>query len=122
MPEVLIVDDSPDLRNVLEFTLTDLGFSVRQAKDGIDALDALVARSPDCIVLDLMMPDMDGFKLLTEMRSRRLAPDARVVILSSKDDEKTLVRGFELKADEFFMKPVDPDVVASKIAALIEPN
>jgi two-component system alkaline phosphatase synthesis response regulator PhoP len=122
VPEVLIVDDSPDLRNVLEFTLTDLGFSVRQAKDGIDALDALVARSPDCIVLDLMMPDMDGFKLLTEMRSRRLAPDARVVILSSKDDEKTLVRGFELKADEFFMKPVDPDVVASKIAALIEPN
>jgi|SRR5438874_5446012 len=120
MPEVLIVDDSPDLRNVLEFTLTDLGFSVRQAKDGIDALDALAEGAPDCIILDLMMPDMDGFKLLAEMRARRLAPDTRVVILSSKDDERTLVRGFELKADEFFMKPVDPDVVATKIAALIE--
>ena len=119
MPEVLIVDDSPDLRGMLAFTLGDLGFDVRQAKDGLEALDTLHDHQPDCIVLDLMMPDMDGFKLLSEMRSRQLAPDAKVVILSSKDDERTMVRGFELKADEFFMKPVDPDIVATKIAALV---
>jgi DNA-binding response OmpR family regulator len=118
--EVLIVDDSPDLRGMLAFTLGDLGFTVRQAKDGIEALDELADHAPDCIVLDLMMPDMDGFKVLEAMRARKLAPDARVVILSSKDDERTLVRGFELKADEFFMKPVDPDLVAHKISALIE--
>ncbi len=120
MPEVLIVDDSPDLRGMLAFTLGDLGFSVRQAKDGIAALSELADRAPDCIVLDLMMPDMDGLKLLAEMRARKLAPNARVVILSARDDERTLVRGFELQADEFFMKPVDPDVVAHKISALIE--
>lgn len=120
MREVLIVDDSPDLRGMLAFTLGDLGFSVREAKDGIDALTQLADHAPDCIVLDLMMPDMDGFKVLEAMRARKLAPDARVVILSSKDDERALVRGFELKADEFFMKPVDPDLVAHKISALIE--
>jgi two-component system OmpR family response regulator len=118
--EVLIVDDSPDLRGMLAFTLGDLGFKVRQARDGIEALDQLADHAPDCIVLDLMMPDMDGFKVLEAMRARKLAPNARVVILSSKDDERALVRGFELKADEFFMKPVDPDVVAHKISALIE--
>jgi DNA-binding response OmpR family regulator len=118
--EVLIVDDSPDLRGMLAFTLGDLGFTVRQAKDGIEALDELADHAPDCIVLDLMMPDMDGFKVLEAMRARKLAPHARVVILSSKDDERALVRGFELKADEFFMKPVDPDLVAHKISALIE--
>ena len=118
MPEVLIVDDSPDLRGMLAFTLGDLGFDVRQAKDGIDALDLLDEHFPDCIVLDLMMPDMDGFKLLAEVRARGLAPSAKVVILSSKDDERALTRGFELKADEFYMKPVDPDIVAQKIAAL----
>jgi DNA-binding response OmpR family regulator len=118
--EVLIVDDSPDLRGMLAFTLADLGFIVRQAKDGIEALDELADHAPDCIVLDLMMPDMDGFTVLEAMRARKLAPDARVVILSSKDDERALVRGFELKADEFFMKPVDPDLVAHKISALIE--
>ena len=104
---------------MLAFTLGDLGFAVRQAKDGLEALDSLHDHEPDCIVLDLMRPDMDGFKLLAEMRSRDLAPDAKVVILSSKDDERAMVRGFELKADEFFMKPVDPDIVASKIAALV---
>jgi DNA-binding response OmpR family regulator len=120
MREVLIVDDSPDLRGMLEFTLGDLGFSVRHAKDGTDALRQLAEKAPDCVVLDVMMPDMDGFKVLQEMRSRRLAPEARVVILSSKDDEKALVRGFELNADGYFMKPVDPDIIAEKISALIE--
>ena len=120
MREVLIVDDSPDLRGMLAFTLGDLGFTIRQAKDGVDALDEIEAKAPDCVVLDLMMPDMDGFKVLQEMRARRLAPDTKVVILSSKDDERALTRGFELRADEFFMKPVDPDVVATRIAALIE--
>lgn len=105
---------------MLAFTLGDLGYAVRQAKDGIAALDELADHAPDCIVLDLMMPDMDGFRVLSEIRTRDLAPNARVVILSSKDDEKTLVRGYELKADQFFMKPVDPDVIAHKISALIE--
>jgi DNA-binding response OmpR family regulator len=120
MREVLIVDDSPDLRGMLEFTLGDLGFAVRHAKDGYDALREMASQAPDCVVLDLMMPNMDGFKVLEAMRANRLAPEARVVILSSKDDERTMVRGFELHADEFFMKPVDPDLIAHKISALIE--
>jgi two-component system OmpR family response regulator len=120
MHEVLIVDDSPDLRGMLAFTLGDLGFSIREAKNGEDALDEMATHAPDCVVLDLMMPGLDGFKVLEAMRSRKLAPDARVVILSSQDDERALVRGFELHADEFFMKPVDPDLVAHKIFALIE--
>src|SRR5260370_17403607 len=108
MREVLIVDDSPDLRGMLAFTLGDLGFSVRQAKDGIDALDELAAKAPDCVVLDLMMPDMDGFKVLEAMRPRQLAPDARVVILSSKDDDRPLVRAFELHPNDFFTTPPAP--------------
>ena len=69
---------------------------------------------------DLQQNTVGTFQVLEAMRAHQLAPDARVVILSSKDDERTLVRGYELKADEFFMKPVDPDVVAHKISALIE--
>jgi two-component system OmpR family response regulator len=120
MREVLIVDDSPDLRGMLAFTLSDLGFAIREAKNGEDALDEMAAHAPDCVVLDLMMPGLSGFKVLEQMRARKLAPDARVVILSAQDDERALVRGFELHADEFFMKPVDPDLVAHKISALIE--
>jgi len=117
---VLIVDDSPDLRGMLAFTLGDLGCATREAKNGEDALAELADRAPDCIVLDLMMPGLDGFKVLETMREQKLAPDARVVILSSKEDERAFVRGFELHADGFFVKPVDPDLVALKISALIE--
>ena len=120
MREVLIVDDSPDLRGMLAFTLGDLGYSIREAKNGEDALAEMATQPPDCVVLDLMMPGLDGFKVLEQMRSRHLAPDALVVILSSQDDERALTRGFELHADEFFMKPVDPDLVAHKISTLIE--
>ena len=120
MREVLIVDDSPDFRGMLAFTLGELGFAIREAKNGEDALDELAIQAPDCIVLDLMMPGLDGFKELEAMRERRLAPDARVEIRSSKEDERAFVRGFELHADEFFVKPVDPDLVALKISALIE--
>jgi DNA-binding response OmpR family regulator len=120
MREVLIVDDSPDLRGMLAFTLGDLGYSIREAKNGEDALEELADHAPDCVVLDLMMPGLDGFKVLEAMRARQLAPDARVVILSCQEDERAFVRGWELHADEFFVKPVDPDLVANKISALIE--
>jgi DNA-binding response OmpR family regulator len=118
--EVLIVDDSPDLRGMLAFTLGDLGYAVREAKNGEDALTELADRAPDCVVLDLMMPGLDGFKVLEAMREQSLAPDACVVILSSQEDERAFTRGYELQANQFFVKPVDPDIVAHKISALIE--
>src|SRR5438309_1591714 len=60
MPEVLIVDDDPDVRSLLVFTLVDAGFEVREARDGAHALDALRERAPDCMLLDLMMPGLDA--------------------------------------------------------------
>lgn len=120
MREILLVDDDPDIRGMLAFTLGDLGFMVREAKDGIDALDELATHDLDCVVLDLMMPRLDGFKVLETMRSQRLAPDTRVVILTCKSDERSLVRCWELGADDYLVKPVDPATVAHKISELIE--
>jgi DNA-binding response OmpR family regulator len=113
-PEVLIVDDDPDVRTMLAFTLGGHGFSVREANDGDVALDELGDRPPDAMVLDLMMP-FDGFAVLEEMRDRRLAPGTRVVVLTCKADERDLVRGWELGADEYLTKPVDPDHLAARI-------
>jgi DNA-binding response OmpR family regulator len=119
VPDVLIVDDDPDIRGMLSFTLADLGFDVREAKDGNDALDELAETAPDCMVLDLMMPNLDGFSVLEIMRAKRLAPTTAVVILTCKADERALVRGWELGAVEFLTKPIDPYVLASKIAAIV---
>jgi DNA-binding response OmpR family regulator len=120
MPEVLIVDDDPDIRGMLAFTLGDRGFSVREAKDGAGALEELRARPPDCMVLDLMMPNIDGFTVLERMRDRGIAPATRVLILTCKLDENSFVRGWELGADEYLTKPADPDLIADKLRGLVD--
>lgn len=120
MPEVLLVDDDPDIRGMLSFTLADHGFSIREAKDGEDALAELRDRAPDCMVLDLMMPNLDGFSVLETMRAQGIAPETPVVILTCKADERALVRGWDLGAVEFLTKPIDPYVLAAKIAAIVE--
>ena len=120
MPEVLIVDDDPDVRSLLVFTLSDAGFEVREARDGAHALDALREHAPDCMLLDLMMPGIDGFGVLETMRAEDLARTTRVVILTCKSEEASLVRGWELGADEYLTKPTDPLLLTLKISALVE--
>jgi DNA-binding response OmpR family regulator len=116
--EVLVVDDDPDVRGMLTFTLGALGFSVREAKDGHGALDELEQRAPDCMVLDLMMPGLDGFGVLERMRARSLAPHTKVMILTGKTDERSITQAWELGAHEYLTKPADPDVIADTITRL----
>src|SRR5438477_10586546 len=78
--KLLIVDDEPDIRGILAFTLEDCGFEVREAADGAQALAALKETPPDLLALDLMMPGVDGFGVLRSRRPQGLAPAARVRI------------------------------------------
>lgn len=122
MPNLLLVDDDPTMCELLAYTLGDAGFAVRQAADGAAALRQVEDEAPACIVLDLALPLLDGFELLALMRSRDLAPDTKVVVLSGRDDEAALVRAWELGVDAFLLKPVDPDAVVSRVEALIAPS
>jgi DNA-binding response OmpR family regulator len=121
VPDVLIVDDDPDIRQMLAFSLAGEGFATRQAADGADALRRVAERAPDCMVLDLMMPVLDGFEVLRRMRNDGLAPDAKVVVLSCRGDEAALVRAWELGADEYLVKPTDPDVLVARVRELSTP-
>lgn len=119
MADVLVVDDDPDIRGMLAFTLMDSGFEVRQACDGDAALAAMAERAPDCLVLDLMMPGTDGFGVLRAKRQQGLAPDTRVLILTCRTGERDYVRGWELGADEYVSKPFDPERLVLRIAELL---
>jgi len=103
---------------MLVFTLADNGFVVREARNGEEALAELAERAPDGMVLDLMMPGIDGFSLLERMREEGIAWRTRVLILTAKGDERAFVRGWQLGADEFLTKPTDPDLVVEKLLAL----
>src|SRR3954447_14018053 len=119
MADVLVVDDDPDLLELLVFTLEDEGHAVRVANDGDEALTALEAHAPDCLVLDIMMPGLDGFGVLRARRQQGLAPDTRVLILTCKTAERDYVRGWELGADEYVTKPFDPEQVVQKVTELL---
>jgi DNA-binding response OmpR family regulator len=117
--EVLVVDDDDDIRTMLRITLEGSGFAVREAADGYAALAALEEHAPDCMVLDLMMPKLDGFGVLKSIRQRDLAPRTRVLILTCKVEERDFARGWELGADEYLTKPFDPEWLAHKLDELL---
>jgi putative two-component system response regulator len=106
-PKVLVVDDLQSNRELLEGRLSDLGYDVREAKDGIEALDAVAAEEPDLILLDIDMPRLDGIAVCEKLKAhplRRLIP---IVILTASNDRDTKLRGIAAGADDYLSKPFD---------------
>lgn len=104
---------------MLGYLLADEGYEVREATDGDDAIAALTLDPPDCMILDLMMPKVDGVDVLRERRSRGLAPDTRMLILTAKTESADAVWCWELGADEYVHKPVEPDQFMREIKQLL---
>ena len=109
MPDVLVVDDDEIIRGMLAFLFEGEGHTVEQAADGAAALEVLRARQPDCMVLDLMMPGIDGLTVLHTRTAENLAPDTRVIVLTAKSGTEDAVWCWEAGADEFLTKPFDPE-------------
>ena len=106
-PRVLVVDDLQSNRELLEGRLADLGYDVREAKDGIEALDAVAAEEPDLILLDIDMPRLDGIAVCEQLKAHathRLIP---IVILTASSDRDTKLRGLAAGADDYLSKPFD---------------
>lgn len=116
---VLIVDDDHSIRSMLGFVFQDQGFQVQEAADGAEALDLLRQCGPDVMILDLMMPRVDGHGVLRARRDEALAPDCRIVILTAKPDAVDSVWCWQLGADEYFNKPVDPERLFREVVALL---
>ena len=116
---MLVVDDDASVRAMLGYILDDEGYVVREAEDGADALDALLVEPPDCMVLDLMMPRVDGVEVLRQRKDRSLAPRTRVLVLTAKTDTRDAVWCWELGADEYLAKPVDPEQFAREVRLLL---
>lgn len=119
-PDVLVVDDDPAIRDMLTYLFEDEGWTVRQAEDGELALVALEARAPDAMVLDLMMPKLDGHGVLRARREAELAPDTRTMILTAKSDAADEVWCWELGADEYMRKPVEPEDLLRELKVLLK--
>jgi two-component system KDP operon response regulator KdpE len=113
---VLVVDDEPRMIHFIRLNLEHDGYEVLEATSGTEALELLRDRMPDLILLDVMMPDMDGFETLQLLREISTVP---VIMLTAKGEEEDRVRGLELGADDYITKPFSPREMVSRVRAVI---
>ena len=109
MADVLVVEDDEVIRGMLVFLLEGEGHDVEAAADGAEALEVLRRRTPDCVVLDLMMPGVDGLTVLRTRQAEGIGADARVVVLTARSGTDDAVWCWEAGADEFLTKPFEPE-------------
>ncbi|MDM5221675.1 response regulator transcription factor [Peribacillus sp. NJ11] len=115
--KILVVDDEQSIVTLLQYNLEQAGYSVITALDGEQGLQAAVDIRPDLVVLDLMLPKMDGLEVCKELRQQKI--NIPILMLTAKDDEFDKVLGLELGADDYLTKPFSPREVVARIKAIL---
>jgi len=115
--KVLIVDDEPSIVTLLEYNLKQAGFAVITANDGEEGLQKAILEQPDLIILDLMLPKMDGIEVCKQLRQQKIM--VPILMLTAKDDEFDKVLGLELGADDYMTKPFSPREVVARMKAIL---
>src|SRR5689334_9562944 len=118
MERVLIVDDDPDIQRLVSYNLSQAGFHVTTASSGRTALDSVQKHPPDLIILDVMMPDIDGMEVCRTLRQRENSRRIPIVMLTARGEEVDRVVGFELGADDYVMKPFSPRELVLRVRSI----
>ena len=117
--KILLVDDEPDILDFLGYNLKKEGYSVITASNGIEAIAKAKKELPHLIVLDIMMPEMDGIETCRQMREIPALNNSVITFLTARNEEYTQISGFEMGADDFITKPIKPRVFLSRVKALL---
>ena len=108
MARILVADDDADIRQLVIYSLADEGHEVSVAKDGKEAVDHVVASPPDLMLLDVMMPEMDGYDVLRALDEKGVRGFTKILVLTAKGSERDWKLGYDLGADRYMTKPFDP--------------
>ena len=114
--KILLVDDEDQIRNIVRMYLTREGYVIKEAADGKEALEIIDAEQFDLIVLDIMMPKIDGWAVCREVRARSAVP---IIMLTAREDEVDRVLGLEMGADDYVVKPFSPRELLARIKAVL---
>ena len=117
--KILIVDDEPDILEVIEYNLLKEDYTVIRASNGKIGLEKAIAEKPNLILLDIMMPEMDGIEVCRELRSLREFDNTLIAFLTARNEDFTQVQGFDVGADDYITKPIKPRILLSRIKALL---
>lgn len=119
MARILIAEDNAEIRTLVSGILVEEGHKVGVANNGQQALDMIMDDAPDVLVLDIMMPQMDGYTVLKEIKSSGTREGMKILILTAKTSETDWVRGYKLGADAYLTKPFDTDELVNGIEDIL---
>lgn len=116
---ILVVDDEANIVELAALYLEQEGFRVLSAADGASALEMIARQPPALLVLDLMLPEVDGWEVCRQVRSGRAAPDLPIIMLTARDDDVDKIVGLELGADDYVTKPFNPRELVARVKAIL---
>ena len=116
---ILLVDDEPDILEILEYNISSEGYQVKRAKTGVEALAKASEWKPHLVLLDVMMPEMDGIETCEQLRKNPNLSELVIVFLTARSEDYSQVAGLEAGADDYITKPIKPKVLLSKIKAIL---
>lgn len=119
IPKILVVDDDPFILMSLEFLMKKAGYKVVIARNGTEALNALLIDPPHIVLLDIMMPDVDGYAICEHIKSTPSLSTTKVVFLSAKTKQSDIQKGYDMGADLFITKPFSTRVLKQQVADLL---
>jgi len=122
---ILVVDDEPDFASIVQANLKKEGFNVEVAYDGVEALEKVKANPPDAIVLDVMMPEKDGFEVCSELKKDEKYKDIPIIMLTAVADHVSSTRyshhdGMSMEADDYLPKPASAEDISESVKRLVE--
>ena len=116
--KILIVDDDPEIIEILTYNLSNEGYNVKSAVNGIEALKKAKKFIPDIILLDVMMPEMDGIEACSNLREIESLSKSMIIFLSARGEDFTQIAAFDAGADDYINKPVKPKILLKKISSI----
>ena len=118
--KILLVDDEEDILEFISYNLEREGFKVYSARNGVEAIKMAEKKKPDLIILDVMMPEMDGIVACEEIRKIPSCKDTVIAFLTARGEDYSQIAGFEAGADDYITKPIRPKVLISRVKALLK--
>ncbi len=119
MAKILIIDDDEDIRDLLSYNLKKEGFQVESAQNGLEGIKTASSFDPDLILLDVMMPEMDGIEVCENLRANQQFKNTYICFLTARNEDYSQIAGLEAGADDYISKPIKPKVLISKINAFL---
>ena len=120
IPKILIVDDDPDIIEILRYNLSLAGYDVKGASNGKEAINKAKIFIPEIILLDVMMPEMDGIEACRLIREIPSLKNSRIIFLSARNEDYTQLSAFDAGADDYISKPVKPKILLKKISSIFK--